>query len=298
MRNKIFCSLLVCTMICALVGCGKNEVTPPATPDEASVQETETIEEETSEEKEETVGYIIPDKEAETEEVEEAFEFTEEYALEKVKRAISAYEDILKSHDNFSINMCHFTDTPDINAFETLTTSDGFLIADSALNGTPDQYIVPESVVFTYYDNYINHDGSYYSIAEYIEQHTKDEILNSTYCSPNGDFDTNDYYLRGLTYIAGILYMHPNTISVDEVLDRSKIESIDGFAKGCYRSSKDDFVEYENAISLVIDDDRINVYAVFDSEGNLVNLVDCNSYNYNSDTKLERKTVYDLVEIQ
>ncbi len=298
MRNRIFYSLLVCAMICALVGCGKSEVTPPATSDEASVQETETIEEETSEEKEETVGYIIPDKEAETEEVEEAFEFTEEYALEKVKRAISAYEDILKSHDNYSINMAYYSSIPTMDQFEILETSDGYLLNGNDLD---ESCIVAHSAVMNYYDNYINHDGSYYNIAEYIEQHTKDELLNPTYYMINNleEINTNDYYLLGFGVIPSIIYMHPNTISTDEVLDRSDIESIDAFPKGCYRSSKDDFVEYDHVVSIVIDGDHINRFAAFDSEGNLVNFVDCNEYNYNPDTKFVMwKTVYDLVEIQ
>ncbi len=297
MRNKILCSLLICTLVCASVGCGKGEVIDTPTPDTQEVVEETTEAESDSE----TVGYVIPDKEAKTEEVEEAFEFTEEYALEKVKRAISAYEDILKSHDNYSINMCSYTDSADINVFETLTTSDGYLICDPESSDLDGMYIVSNSAVMSYYDNYINHDGNYYSIAEYVEQHTKDEILSSTYYlsfDKNGIYNTNDYYLRGLTIIPRIIYMHPNTISTDEVLDRSEIESIDAFPKGCYRSSKDDFVEYDHVVSIVIDGDHINRFAAFDSEGNLVNFVDCDEYNYNPDTKFTKKTVYDLVEIQ
>lgn len=291
MKRKGLLLILIAMMsISAFVGCGSKEA--------EEVVESEVIaEENTSEEVAQVTETPEEVVEETTEEVieEETFEFTEEYALEKITRAISAYEDILKSHDDFSINMCNYIDVEiGLDAFEDLTTKDGFLICDATdwENLGQERVDVAQSSVYGYLDNYINNNGEYYSIAEYISSNTKDDILKNdvaTVPASEGQ-NTNLTYLRGLWCVSSILYLNPEKISTNKIMERDEIEASD-FAKEIIRYLDGGKINIEYLVSIVINDTDTGLYAAFDKDGNFLNFLD-------NEMKIEEKTVYDLVDIQ
>lgn len=295
MKRSLAMVLITVLTVSALVGCSDGAS------DMAEKTETEIAESVEVSADEKDSENVIPDKEetaeveevAENEEVVEVedFEFTEEYALEKIKRVIDSYEAILKSHDNFSINMCRFVKELDPNLFEDLTTSDGFLICN------PDSYgeeniAVMNTAVFLYFDNYINNDGDYYSIAKYIQEHTKDEILSNDIGIYHKDekFNTDDIFMLGMRIIPSILYMHPEKLSTSEILNRDEIEASD-FTKEVRASRDDSITDIEYLVNITINDTDTGLYAAFDKDGRFLNII----WN---ECKIDRKTVDDLITIQ
>ena len=304
-KRLIMITVLITMVISMIAGCASkendavinNNVSAEDDISEDDIQESESSKaEEVNSENEET-GDVAEEVVEEVVE-EEVFEFTEEYALEKITRAISAYEDILKSHDDFSINMCNYIDVEiGLDAFEDLTTSDGFLICDATdwENLGQERVDVAQSSVYGYLDNYINNNGEYYSIAEYISSNTKDDILKNDVATvpASENRNTNLTYLRGLTWLASILTLNPEKISTNKIIGRDEIEASD-FTKEIIRYRNDDVINIEYLVSIIVNDTDTGLDAAFDSDGNLLNILDDSRYN----GQIPHKSVYDLVDIQ
>ena len=284
MKKRILAIFMVATTILSLIGCGnQSKEVADATASNAEQQTEEAVEEPSP--------TVAPEEKEEPADIEEevveesSFEFTEEYALNKISRFLEAYKEFFKpDHFNDEIPwQIKSLDVYDAGVFCNASTSDGFSLYDVSLMDSYEKdptllnstHIINNNIFAEYFNNYVNNNGEYYDLVEYISNHTKEELENLPYyVDVEADkWNNNNYYLMGTYWLNDIYYMKPESLSTNKILYKEDIDQLN-CTKQIIKSGKADLIDIEYLVSIVVNDQETGLYAAFDKDGNLINIID------------------------
>ena len=175
-KNLLTTMALIMTMSMG-VGCGKQATAviqdAPAT--ETSTQETVEATDVASEETSTTLDYVKPNAASE-ETSQEEFVFTNEYAAKKLEKMKEAYDALIASDGMTEYSMIWAMETGEATPVSGLTTSDCSISMDNR-DQLEDIWAIIESTMSYYYNSYVNNDGEYFDFADYISNHSFEEII-------------------------------------------------------------------------------------------------------------------------
>lgn len=263
MKQKI--ALFIATMVLALsvTACGQNG--------DGVSNETSTVAEETTEQMtaEETEMVAVQSEQTESVDVEDTE--VNEYgfdvyanAEEKFDRLNEAYWDILDGTDHPGALFLEITQ----NNIEK-DTADGYDFTNNELsmtlsNGEQITLLTScYSILQGYYGNRINNDEDWYDIKEWVAQFDSEDDLN--YEFSEAEEDGNVYAVD--SYMYTVAYYAATIANADEITFGEPVEDNFEYSGG-----------YESAymMPIILDGNDYNIYAIFDAEGNLINIDDTN----------------------
>lgn len=255
MKQKM--ALFIATMVLAssITACGQNG--------DGVSNETSTVVEETTEQ---IASEKIEEKATDVEETEVNEYGFDVYANaeEKFQRLNEAYWDILDGTDHPGALFLEITQ----NNVEKLTI-DGYDFTNDELNMTlsngqslnPNQ--VCYSVLMGYYGNRINNGESWYDIKEWVAQFDTEEELMADFFE--AEEDGNIYWID--CYMGTVASYAATIANADEVTFGEPIEENFEYSG-----------DHESAylMPIFLDGNDYSIYAIFDAEGNLINIDDTN----------------------
>ncbi|MBQ9120074.1 MAG: PT domain-containing protein [Lachnospiraceae bacterium] len=193
--------------------------------------------------------------------------------LVKVSRLIEAYNDIIEYGDLFEHCLQHDVEHLSMLTIETAMA----VLLDCYMNDTEpiiwgpkgdviiQQKYTVQATLAVYYDNYVNNNGSYYNILEWLRsQESEEEIIKM--CMDPKSTNTSDRLLIDAIACANFL---------------KNCESITGEKIYEYKNLLVNGIPSSYAIQLNCDGDK-NLLMIFDNYGNLLNLVPKNDKNFES----------------
>lgn len=264
MKQKI--ALFIATMVLALsvTACGQNG--------DGVSNETSTVAEETTEQMtaEETEMVAVQSEQTESVDVEDTE--VNEYgfdvyanAEEKFDRLNEAYWDILDGTDHPGALFLEITQ----NNIENGGTGNNYDPSNEELNmylsngERIDMSYSMFSVLQGYYGNRINNDKGWYDIKEWVSQFDSEDELTSEFFEAEEDgniYPIDCYMLLVVMYAATIA-------NADEISFGEPVEDNFEYSGG-----------HESAymMPIILDGNDYNIYAIFDAEGNLINIDDTN----------------------
>lgn len=264
MKQKIVIFITTMALVISVTACGQNG-------DKVS-NETSTVEEETTEQitVEETEMVVVQPEQTESVDVEgtEVGEYGFDVyanAEEKFKRLNEAYWDILDGTDHPGALFLEITQ----NNIEK-DTADGYDFTNEELNmvlsngQSLNSSHACFSVLMGYYGNRINNGEGWYDIKKWVAQFdTEDELTSDFFeAAEDGNIYAVDCYM-------GVVAIYAPTIAnADEVTFGEPVEENFEYSGG-----------YESAymMPIILDGNDYSIYAIFDAEGNLINIDDLNN---------------------
>ena len=258
MKKKVILSIVVIMSLSILGGCGKKEQTTVETSVDAvaveTVEETSVVEMEVESLEESLKETSEEETESVTEEVVDPTEEKLNNCFEKISRLKDAYNEIvtvaetkpLEKALQYDLEMLTF------KSADLGTTADGLPFQSS---------FVAYATLSHYYDQFINDGGSYYDIAEWVKSQESSEYIRNNYLP--GEFD-NTLNATLLEAIALIPYI--------DTLEFGEIEETDAFEISGVKSAY--------IITLICNGEDIGMIAIFDAEGNLLNIDAGENFNY------------------
>lgn len=259
MKKRIFTTLMTITLIAGLLtGCGATE--QPAETAETTETVDETVEApELAESAAEPTEAPTPEptEEPTPEPTEEPVaEFTRDIAMEKVVNLFNARNELFK---NGKVD----TDLNFLVAAETLTGGielTGVTTADGV--NTDEEGCIKWATIANYFYDYVNNNCGYYDLGEYLTSNTFEDIMNK-YLNGNGLGETDELMMYEVPGVLPYLLTNMDNMTFGELItcdENCKINPVSG-VEVCYE------------MSLLINEEKCGVTAVFDESGNLLNLI-------------------------
>lgn len=266
--KRTIATVLTLTLCLSLAGCGKESNSSEAMTDQAGVQDVAswdaedlTLTEDTEQIESDT------EAEAETDELDKMAN-----AEEKFQRLNDAYwemQDGTNHHGALFLevtqNNCEMlTSNYDIEKGELeMYTADGNRL--STTNGV-------DTVLEYYYYNKINNNSEWYDISEWVSQFATEDDMIKQFSYFLGEADSNTDFMNGVV-------MYASTISKDGNVTFGEADyDIDH-----YKFSNGVVAAY--TMPIIIDGNDYGLDAVFDEEGNLINIWD---FDTNGDYSFQR----------
>lgn len=256
--KRMIATVLILTLCLSLAGCGKESNSSEVTTDQAGVQDAASWDTEDLTLTEDTEQIEIDtEAEAETDELDKMAN-----AEEKFQRLNNAYWEMQDSTDHPGAlflevtqhNFEMFTLDYDIENGELeMYTADG--------NRLSIGYGV-YSVLMSYYNNRINNNEEWYDISEWVSKfETENKMAEQIFDISADHIDTNETFMGGVSWYA-------STISkADEITFDEPNYEIDHYE---FLSG----VVAAYTMSIIIDGNDYGLDAVFDEDGNLINIWD------------------------
>lgn len=268
MKKRVAIFLVSC-MILSIAGCGKTEESTATSESKSEEIITETKEvEKTAPEQQAVSEEVVEELNEETEEeptleMSENKVFTVEEGMEKIAKLLMAHNDLVNSKKDVEWIILNRAERyySDFNAdYVNVKTYDGIEL--NYTKESPSGCEICLAVVCNYFYDYVNNNVPYYDFTEYIEARTAEEIL-SIHNTPESIIGKSAEEI----VMAFAIELTPMMIEFGNV---SAIELIEGDA--CTWDSVGGVkVAYE--IPLNFGDKNSGAKAVFDADGNLLNLV-------------------------
>lgn len=265
MKKKVIIVTVVLAFI--LTACGSSTGVETPEPVEDSTVAEQSVENETAEVVEELVTEpsIANEEEnrdkAEVEEEKPVFEgLTEEWALEKLGLAKTAYKELTDHMDKPAESnalYCFFTNQ--VYSMD-LKTKDGIILVTDSKDNVHISGGIYEGVCTYYFDNFINNGGEYFDFADFISSHTLEEI-DIYDISKNLACDTDDNYMRGLI-LCESLY---GNLSVKNIVN-------DNFEKTEIKMPNNEIMQVAYQCDIFMEDKDTGLKMWFDENGNLLNI--------------------------
>ena len=261
MKRLLVATITTAMITTSIMGCGKSEpeaVTPPDTTEASTVMSSEEVKEETA------VENVVSEQEENKEETTEPKEFvlTEECAVEKLNSMYDALGDLLATNDNriYAFQYCleeGYYSIPDI------VTKDG-IVLDENVSSVDDILDIYYGTIGMYYYNYVNNNSGYYDLIDYVSSHNIDELrVIDENRNTNYEVMTNAYLLTAI-------FSNDNKLTVDNITDSITVDAKYVNLEGL------NSVDVVYQCDIIINDENSGIKAVFDKDGNLLNLNDEN----------------------
>lgn len=235
MKKRILATLITMTVVISMTACGSADNSNADVSEENVVSE---VPETTN-----TEEIVV---ETETEEVDTRLED----GMAKIDRLFQAHTDLLAPHKILPDSLQY-----DVESIQATCINDGQISAGDGKVFKAFNSIA--ATLINYYDNYVNNNGSYYDIGEWLKSQPDEETIMSSIQGLHQDsYNTNDILL--MEAIGVIAYMK----NCETVVGTEVIDSTDYVISG---------VTSAYIIPLDCDDDTA-LTAVFDGEGNLLNI--------------------------
>lgn len=302
MKKKLAVLFVMSLTFYALTGCGnKVETAQPVSEAaliETSVVETETDMENTSVQTEESQTAEMTETETEAEtDTEPEFltdgTFDEKDAMYRIDRLLMAYKDLILSNKETEYNLLDRAEKLDHMGTIIPKTKDGIEL-NVTTEEADERKVGPGAaawcVVRNYFYNYVNNNGEYYDFADYIENHTYDEILHEV----NSDSDlerfyhgnTNEFIMAETLGVTLYLY-EAKSIEIGEIYDK------ENFTMGI-TSMNDTEVAYEATI--LVDGEFTGLTALYDENGKMLNITSNDDFNSWTFTFEEGEVQVEVIE--
>lgn len=281
MRKKIVVGLLALSVAGSmLAGCGKKEEVAASV--EAAAEESTIAEENTDVESgEQQPDYVTGDEKEEGEDTEEtvnvkeqlaAEEFNETQAFNKVVQMFNAKLDLFNYGSvNVDLNCLVLSETLGEHTYSSdetgsdgkvPTTTDGVVLTDSTW--------LAMATIQNYFYNYVNVSPEYYSLEDYIKTHTKQEILDTVGLGSN-----KAGYMFNALGLLEYLYNNAENLYHGDLLVGDK----------CTYTAEEigvpEDVYYQ--LPLLVNGEYIGFDAVYDVDGNLMNIWSTEEADNNDD---------------
>lgn len=240
------------------------ETTTEPTTDEETTQETENAEEASEESDEEKVSEDTQEQTSEETSVENSEEpieedsFDKEEAVAKIDKLIEAHDVLLDQNDEFVNDLLYGAETLSAERDPDIETSDGINIKGKEVDTV---------IVINYFYDYINNDGGYYDLKNYIQTHTYKEINEKYLFSGHCNFWSTEVILKEA--IGLIPYMkQSDNIEYGDLVEENEITM--------------EHADVAYSMTIKCDDHGGDFIAVYDIKGNLLNVfpIDDNWDNY------------------
>ncbi len=306
MKKKILrISLIVALISSCFIGCGKKEQTA-----EAEITESAEISEEASQETPSPTPEIA-DSEEEVEQTQSSKEtddnsnngsggikeisdtptksatgeFTIDQAMEKLLAYLNARPVLVNelNPEDISCYLCAADELGGIEAadYSKMVTKDGHQMQ----HGTNDQDILDDNCIIQssaaceWYYNWIN-NGEYMSTAEYITNHTRDEIINKYYKDiESGEKTIHDSYntddIVMLNAIIFAKYMDENKDSIVTGDVETAVTSETGLIKDIVGDTE---IVYQ--LPIFVGPEKNELFILFDKDGNMVTIIPINDETF------------------
>lgn len=258
--KKLITTLLIGGLMLSMSACGNKADTEAANITEAVVEETAT-EVPTVEPTEAPVPE--PTEEPSPEPTEEPIEeFTVEEGMNKVVQLINARNDlILNGNYHVEHHFLYGAETISAgfsHAEHNLVTADGVSLQEL----TSENGYIRAAVVANYFYDYANNNSGYYNFSDYVKSHTVEEILSIWGGIPSEDASTNISIMFEAPGVLEYLLINIETLDHAEMLigESCTADPVSG-------------IEVYYQIPLTINGETFGVDAVFDKEGNILNIV-------------------------
>lgn len=248
------------SMILSMSGCANKADTEVVNVTDTVTEET-IIEVSTPEPTEEPTPE--PTEEPTPEPTEEPVEaFTVEEGMNKVAQLINARNELILNGDyHVEHHFLYAAETLSggfMQAENNLVTSDGISIQED----TPENTFIRIATTANYFYNYANNNTGYYNFSDYVTSHTVDEILSIWGGPITGEWSTNNFIMFEAPGVLEYLLINIETLDHAEMLigENCTAEPVSG-------------IEVYYQIPLTINGETFGVCAVFDKEGNILNIV-------------------------
>ena len=246
MKKKTIATVLTIVMAMSMVACGSKEDTTTNVQTEKVEAVTESVEEEKTEVSEDV-----------TEVGEQSF--TIEDGMTKVNRLMEAHQTLLRQDKE--LENAVQADTENLTGDHVISLI-SYTTADSKTIQTK-SCIYATAIV--YYNEYVNNNGEYYDFAEWLSSQANDMAIRSNVKGLDKDSIDNTNNVLLLEAIGVVAYLENCT----SVTGTDVIESTDYTISG---------VQSAYIIPLDCDGDT-SLTAVFDSDGNLLNICSADDWN-------------------
>lgn len=248
------------SMILSMAGCGNKLDTEVVNETDAVTEET-IIEVSTPEPTE--VPIPEPTEEPTPEPTEEPVKaFTVEEGMNKVAQLINARNELILNGDyHVEHHFLYGAETISggfSHAEHNLVTSDGVSLQEL----TNENGYIRAAVVANYFYNYANSNSGYYNFSDYVTSHTVEEILSIWGGIPNEDASTNISIMFEAPGVLEYLLINIETLDHAEMLigENCTADPVSG-------------IEVYYQIPLTINGETFGVDAVFDKDGNILNII-------------------------
>lgn len=260
--KKIIATILLGGLLFGMTACGSasKEVTEASN---ETVQE-EVKETETEEKEEVTEPTPEPTEEPTTEPVEEQTpepteepteEFTKDIAEAKVADLFNARNELF-ANGKVDTDLNFLVAIEQVNGGIELT---GITTADGV--NTDDDVTIKWATVANYFYDYVNNNCGYYDLGDYLTSNNSDDIMNK-YLNGNGEGDTNNLMMYEAVGIIPYLLENLDNLSFGDLISGEE----------CSAAPVSDVdVYYE--MPILISGEKCGVTAVYDKDGNLLNLI-------------------------
>lgn len=295
MMKKFICIFIIFSLVTVITACGQGSTPAPVAEQSSMDAEVTSVTEEASseavatkeptEELEATVaspdeGESVSEEATEDTANDEAIwtgELTEEYAMAKLKRISDAYDQLVNENGykdaEKASTICIYpiNKIEDIPIIDDLSTKDGASLSDP-LYMNP----VGKSMIYYYYDNYVNNNGDYFDFADYIKSNNYEEIIKPfNTIRKIGESDENYIYDSNYTAFNNVVWIPAlcnGEMSIENISDKITINS-----KPILNSLTGELIDPAYQFNVLLDRKDTGIVALFDKDGNFINFNDENA---------------------